>query len=143
MRAVYRWWATILFVAVVVQVGFAGYGAFYTAHKLDNHGVVNDDKFNHGFGLHTALGYLIFLGTIVLLILALISRVGRRRVLQSLGLVGLLMLQIVLAWISYNVPAIGFFHPVNALVIFALTGFLASTEWRMRSAAPMTQPAVT
>ena len=34
LRAVYRVWAMLLFVAVIVQVGAAGYGAFYAAHKV-------------------------------------------------------------------------------------------------------------
>ncbi|CAN5737994.1 hypothetical protein BH20ACT14_BH20ACT14_17670 [soil metagenome] len=28
MRALYRIWATLLFILVIVQVGLAGYGAF-------------------------------------------------------------------------------------------------------------------
>jgi hypothetical protein len=131
---VYRWWAAIVFLAVVVQVGFAGYGAFYVAHKVDK-GVVNQSKFDDGFGLHAAFGYLVVLGGLLLLVIALISRVGKRRTLQTLGLVGLLIAQVLLAWIGFGVPAVGALHPINALAIFALSGYLASTEWRMKTTA--------
>ena len=139
MRTVYKWWALIVFLAIVVQVGFAGYGAFYVAHKVDK-GVVNESEFEDGFGLHAGLGYLVVLGGLILLLLALAARVGKRRTLQTLGLFGLLILQVLLAWIGFGVPAVGFFHPINALAIFAFTGYLASTEWRMRNDAPVADP---
>ena len=31
MKTVYKWWAGLLLVMVVLQVGFAGYGAFFLA----------------------------------------------------------------------------------------------------------------
>jgi phosphoglycerol transferase MdoB-like AlkP superfamily enzyme len=142
MRTVYRWWAAIVFLAVVVQVGFAGYGAFYVAHKVDK-GVVNESKFEDGFGLHSGFGYLVVLGGLVLLLLALAARTGKRRTLQSLGLFVLLIAQVLLAWIGFGVPAVGFFHPVNALAIFAFSGYLASTEWRMKDAALVAEPSTT
>ena len=143
MRTVYRWWAAIIFLAVVVQVGFAGYGAFYVAHKVDK-GVVNEDKFSDGFGLHAGFGYLVVLGGLVLLLLALAARVGKRRTLQSLGLFALLIVQVLLAWIGFGVPAVGALHPINALAIFAFAGFLVSTEWRMKkAAAPVAEPPAT
>jgi hypothetical protein len=142
MRAVYRVWATIVFLAIVVQVGFAGYGAFYVAHKVDK-GVVNESKFEDGFGLHAGFGYLVVLGGLVLLLIALAARVGKRRILQTLGLFGLLIVQVLLAWIGFGVPAVGALHPINALAIFAFAGYLASTEWRMKSAAPVAEPPAT
>ena len=36
MRAAYKWVATLTLVAVICQIGFAGYGAFYAAHKIDD-----------------------------------------------------------------------------------------------------------
>jgi hypothetical protein len=34
------------------------------------------------------------------------------------------------------VPAVGFLHPVNALVIFSLLGWIVSDEWRRRAPTP-------
>jgi hypothetical protein len=41
------------------------------------------------------------------------------------------------------VPAIGFFHPVNALVIFLIAGWLALTEWRRTDTDTTAAPATT
>lgn len=133
MRTVYRWWATIVLLAIVVQVGFAGYGAFFVAHKVDK-GIVNETKFEDGFGLHAGFGYLVVLAGLILLVLALVGRVGKRRTLQTLGLAGLFILQVLLAWIGFGVPAVGALHPINALALFAFTGYLVSSEWRMAKA---------
>ncbi len=138
MRNVYKWWATIVFLAVVVQVGFAGYGAFFVAHKVDK-GVVNQSKFDDGWGFHSGFGYIVVLGGLILLLLALAARVGKRRTLQTLGLFGLLILQVILAWIGFGVPAVGALHPINALAIFALIGYLVSTEWGRKTSAPVVE----
>src|SRR6266540_592243 len=107
MRTVYRWWATIVLLGIVVQVGFAGFG------------------------------YLVVIGGLVLLMIALAGRVGKRRILQTLGVFGLLIVQVLLAWIGFGVPAVGALHPINALAIFAFTGYLVGTEWRMKRATPV------
>ena len=48
----------------------------------------------------------------------------------------LVAIQIVLAWISESVKGVGVLHGLNALVVFALTGYLAGEAWRARRAAP-------
>jgi hypothetical protein len=131
MRAVYRYWSWLVFLAVVVQVGFAGYGAFSVAGDVED-ASVDEDMFADAFGPHAALGYLVVLSSSILLILAAIAR---HRVKQSAILFGLLILQVLLAWFGFESPFIGFFHPVNALVIFALSGSIAFTEWQARKAA--------
>ena len=62
-----------MFLAIVVQVGLAGYGAFSVAGDVDK-ATVNEDQFGDAFGLHIALGYLAVLAGLVLLILALLAR---------------------------------------------------------------------
>jgi hypothetical protein len=37
---------------------------------------------------------------------------------------------VILAWIGFEVPWIGFFHPINAMAIAGLSGFIAMTEFR-------------
>ena len=39
LRAIFKYWSALIFVAVIVQIGAAGYGAFYAAHKLDGQGL--------------------------------------------------------------------------------------------------------
>lgn len=136
MQTVYRWWAWLVFLAVLVQVGFAGYGAFYVAGKVDDN-PVTEDNFEDGFGLHLGLGYLIVLLVLVFLLLGFAARVGRSRLIKNAVLFGLLILQVLLAWVGYEVAAIGFFHPVNALLIVGLSGSMAWESWRGRSSEPV------
>jgi len=126
MSAVYKYLAGIVFLAVVVQVGFAGYGAFSVAGDVDG-GVVDEKRFEDVFGLHAGFGYLVLLLGLILMIVALIAR---HRIKHSVVLFVLLIVQMLLAWVGFEVAWIGFFHPINALLIAGLSGMLAMTEWR-------------
>ncbi len=127
LRAIHRYWIQILVLAVIVQIGAAGYGAFYADTNLGdaNSSTITQKQFDHGFGVHTALGYLILLGAVLLFLLASAARLGRRRVLLTLVLPLLVILQVALAIVGGSSPAVGFFHPVNALVILGYVGYLA------------------
>lgn len=131
MAAVYKYLAGLVFLAVLVQIGFAGYGAFSVAKDTDG-GTVNEDRFEDVFGMHAGFGYLVILLGLILLVVALIAR---HRIKHTLILFGLLILQLILAWIGFEVPWIGFFHPINAMVIAGLTGFITMTEFRPRTPA--------
>ncbi len=136
LRVAYRVWAAALFLAVVVQIALAGYGAFYAAKKTSgDHDVMTHAQFDHGFSAHDGLGYLIFVGSVVLLALALGARLGRSAVLMALATAVLVVVQIALALAGESVPAIGVLHPLNAFVIAGITGRIAHLAWR-REAAP-------
>jgi hypothetical protein len=147
LATIYRYWITLLFLAVVAQIAGAAYGAFYTAQKLsdqkgsDEHKLISEKVFDHGFGFHIAFGYFIFLGAVVLLLLALAARLGKRRILFALAVPIDVALQIVLAWVSESVHAVGILHGINALVIFSLTGYLAGEAWRGRRSMERMQAA--
>jgi hypothetical protein len=144
LATVYRYWLTLLFIAVVAQIAAAAYGAFYAAQKLgdqkgsDEHKLINAKVFDHGFGFHTGFGYLIFLAAIVLFLLALAARLGKRRVLFALAVPVAVAVQIILAWASESVHAIGILHGLNALVVFSLVGYMTGQAWRVArtTAAP-------
>ena len=129
LRTIHRYWLALLTLAIVVQVGAAGYGAFYAADKTDP-GPMTTKQFDHGFSFHAGFGYFIFLGGIVLLLLALGARLGKRGVLRNLAVLVLLAVQIVLAWIGSGTPAVGVLHPINAFLILGLVGSLAYEAWR-------------
>ena len=140
-RTIYRYWITILFVAVIAQIAGAAYGAFYSADKLNSQSgpdegrTISETVFDHGFGFHTGFGYLIFLGAVLLLVFALLARLGKRGVLFALAVPLLVALQIVLAWISEAVHGVGILHGLNALVIFGVTGYLTGEAWRAHRAS--------
>jgi heme A synthase len=139
-RGIYRIWATILTAAVVVQIFFAGFGAFDTADKASN-GTVDENSFEDSFGVHIGLGYLIFLGTLVFLLISFGTR-DRRRIYRALGVVGLLVLQILLAWTGSGVPYVfGGLHPLNAFVILAFLASITYREWKGRAATAEAEPA--
>ena len=146
-RTIYRYWITLVWLAVVAQICAAAYGAFYTADKLssqsgpDESKTVSETVFDHGFSVHSALGYLIFLGTLVLLVIALIARLGKPRIWLVVAVPVAVAVQIVLAWISEGVHGVGVLHGLNALVIFALTGYLTGQAWRAHRADPAAAPA--
>ena len=143
MRTIYAVWSWILFAIVVVQVGLAGYGAFYAANKLSDEGsTIDEDVFFDGFIAHALFGYIAILAGLIFMVIGLIAGIGRWRLGTHGLLFGLLVLQFVLAILGFGVPAIGFLHPVNALLIFALSGTVAWREWRLRKEGPDLAPAV-
>jgi heme A synthase len=150
VKTVYRFWITIIWLAVVAQIAGAAYGAFYSAQKLgdqsgsDEQKTISEKAFDHGFAFHNGFGYLIFLAAVLLLLIALAARLGKRRVLWALAVPVLVAVQIVLAWISEGVHAVGILHGFNALVIFGLTGYLTGEAWREKralNAEPVAAPA--
>jgi hypothetical protein len=128
LRTIYRFWAALVFLAVLVQVGAAGYGAFNAADKADP-GPLTEDQFSSGFDFHDGFGYLIFLAVIVLALLAVGGRFGRRLTVMNLVLLALLVVQVLLAWGGESTPAIGIFHPINAFLIVGLSGRLSYEAW--------------
>ena len=139
MEVVYRVWAAIVTAAVLLQIGFAGYGAFYVANKVDD-APINDDTFMDGWGLHSGFGYLVILLGLVFVLVALAARVGRPRVLRTLGLFGLMILQMLLAWFGFEFPFIGVFHPINAFLILGLSASLTYEAWRGRGRVEAVAP---
>jgi hypothetical protein len=146
LRAVFRYWISIVALAVVAQIAFAGYGAFYAADKVSDSSI-NEDTFEDGWGLHIGFGYLLFFATLLAVILALLARPGKRPVLMTVGAAVLVFVQIALAQIGEKVPAVGALHPLNAFIILGLIGALAGSQWREKKmgmgshAAPAPPPA--
>jgi len=131
MRAVYRWWTAIVFAAVLLQIAFAGYGAFYVVDKADKNGkTISHHGIDHGWALHSAFGSIVILLGILLLIIAYLAKVDRPLKRWS-GIIALLMvIQLFLAVAGGAWAPLGFLHPLNALAIAATTGMLARREWK-------------
>jgi hypothetical protein len=128
VRAAFKYLVGLLFVGVIAQIGLAGVGAFHTVSKNDD-GPLAKEKAGDWFGPHAAVGYLLVLLSLLLLLVALAARDGRLRRGAAL-LFGLMIVQVLLAWLGGGVWALGFLHPINALAIFAFSGMLAASEWR-------------
>ena len=102
--------ACLFLACVVIQVFLAGLGVFAGAQNFD---------------VHRNFGYLFGWLTIVMLVLALAGRLGRRWIGLSGLLLVLFALQSVFVALRPVMPAAAALHPVNALVIFAVAGTMA------------------
>jgi NADH:ubiquinone oxidoreductase subunit 3 (subunit A) len=139
-RTIYRYWVAVIFLGVIVQVGLAGYGAFYAADKADP-GPLSNDTFDHGWAPHSAWGSILGLLALILLVIALVARFDSHLRNWNIILFVLFLLQVlVLAPIGSSVPALGWLHPINALAIFGISGFLAHRAWRGWDSAPDPAP---
>ena len=120
MRQVHAAVAWLLVGAIVVQVWLAG----TAIPQLGGTG---------NFETHRNVGYLIGLVTLVLLLTALPTGLGRRRIGQSAGLLGLFVIQSSLPYMG--IAAIEALHPVNAVLMFGLAFLYARAVWRERTLA--------
>jgi hypothetical protein len=136
LRAIYKYWATLLVVGIVVQIGFAGYGAFFASSRLeDKSDTLGHEAFDHAWRFHVGWGYIVVYATVVLFLLGLIARIGRPRIWFALGLAVAGIVQMFLAYLGEDHPNAGFLHPLNAFVILGLAGQIAAHAWR-ESRAP-------
>jgi hypothetical protein len=122
MRQVHAWMAWVFVASIVVQVFLAG----LAIPQLGG---------NSSFVTHRDFGYLIGLLTLILLVAAIASRAGRRRIGQASGLLGLYVVQSVLPLLDPGLPILAALHPVNALVMFGLGVWYARAVWRERDVA--------
>ena len=105
LRLAYKFWMSLIVVAIVVQIGAAGYGAFHDSNHLKDDGDVFTHKgFEDGWDFHTGLGWLIVYAILIALILALLARVGRPRIWFQLGLAVAGVLQVVFALAGEDQP---------------------------------------
>ena len=123
MRTAFRIVASLTSLAVIVQVGLAGYGAYNAIDTSDHTKTSIENGFDpHGIG-----------GTVVLalmLILLIVALVARHQIRIAAILLGLGVVQLLLAWGASGAAWVGFFHGVNALAIAGIAGSLAGNEWR-------------
>jgi len=119
--------AAVLFVAaILVQVFLAG------AALLQLGG-------NGDFGTHIDFGYTaVGLAALVVVVTAVIARVGGRRIGISVLLLVLYIVQTLLPAFKQDLPAVAALHPVNAALLFALATWFAWTAWRDRAGTTAT-----
>jgi hypothetical protein len=123
LRQVHAVVAVVFVGAIVVQVFLAG----LAIPQLGGNG---------NFDTHRGFGYLIGLITLVLVITAAVAQMGRRRILQSLGFLGLYVVQSSLPFMDESgLPVAAALHPVMALVMFGLGAVYLRQVWRERNVA--------
>lgn len=111
-RAAFVITAWLFLACVVVQFFLAGLGVFAGSSN---------------FELHRNFGYLFGWLTLLLLILGIAGRVGRRFVGPAAVILVLFALQSVFIALRADVPVAAALHPVNGLAIF-LVAYLVATR---------------
>jgi hypothetical protein len=115
-RTGYRWLLVVFLLAVAVQIFLAGLGVFSFG---------NGDRAggNHAFSAHQGLGFALAGASILLLVLAIVSRAGR----LALWLAGALvvqtcLLQSLLDGLADNTAVFGGLHALDGVLIAASAG---------------------
>jgi hypothetical protein len=135
LRQAFKYLTSLLFLAVVVQVGFAGYGAFNAIDKADKGGTITKKTIENGFDPHGVIGTVIIVVMLLLAISAAAGRVGSLYVKWAVGLLVLGLLQMLFAYLGTKSAAVGgFLHGINALAIYAGAAVLAHRAWTQRPA---------
>ena len=129
---------TVFLLGVLVQFFLVGVGLFgmKDGNTIDNANSLNPHR---DFGFILADG-----GAILMLVLVLLAWPARRLLGAWILLAVLAFLQPMLA--DFHHQWVGMFHPVNALLLAALSGRLAGYAWQTRKreepqTAPATAPA--
>ena len=114
---------TVFFLGVVAQFFLVGYGLFAMKHGATIDNAKSLDP-------HRGLGWILSeFGSILMLILVLLAWPARRLLGAWILLCVLAFVQAILAASGYHHWGLGMFHPVNAIILLALSGRLAHYAW--------------
>ena len=140
MRATYRVLAGLVAIGVVLQAMLIALAWFTVISDMDD-GLVIDKNYdgNTGHMLHGQFGMMVIpLLALLLLIVSFFAKVPGG-VRWALYVVGLVALQIVLAFLSFGAPVLGLLHALNAFAILAVAA-LASRRAAAAPAVAATKP---
>jgi hypothetical protein len=124
--AIHHGVAWLLVFGVFVQIFLAGLGVFAGGQN---------------FATHRDFGYTLTFLPVVLLVTALLARLGRRHAVVPAVVVGLFILQSLLVAMRDDASGIAALHPVNGVVILLAALWIARDRWAA-SRAPTAPPAV-
>jgi hypothetical protein len=139
MRSVYRVLAGLVAIGVLVQAMSVALGWFTAIKDMDDGQVIDKNSdLNFGQSLHGTVGMLVIpILALLLLIVSFFAHVDGG-IKWALFVVGLVVLQIVLAFVSFGAPIVGALHGLNA---FALLGVASMAARRAATApAPAAEP---
>ncbi|MGY1618772.1 hypothetical protein ACI797_18690 [Geodermatophilus sp. SYSU D00691] len=125
MRQTYRVLAGLIALGVVLQAASVAFGWFEVISEVDEGAVFDENtEFNLGQVLHGVVGLIVI--PALSLILLIVSFFAVKQVPHGrtwAGIVfGAVVVQVVLAFVSFGLPAIGALHGINAFVIAGAAG---------------------
>jgi hypothetical protein len=137
VKQTYRVLAGLIALGVLVQAAAIAFGWFDAIHDVDN-GLVIDENYdgNAGHILHGIVGlYAIPLLGLVLLIVSFFAAKEVPGARKWAGIVfGLIILQVVLAFVAFAAPLVGALHGLNALAVLGTAGRAAALTREARPA---------
>ncbi len=141
MRSTYRVLAYLISALVVVQAATIAYGWFAVLGELDGGGVFDkNSEGNVGHMLHGIIGMMVLpLAGLIFLIVSFFARIPGGVKFAAITL-GLIVLQVVLAFAAFGAAVVGTLHGMNAFAIVAVSVIAASRlarEARVDAAAPV------
>jgi hypothetical protein len=122
VKQAHAWLAWAFVAAIVIQVFLAG----LAIPQLGGNG---------NFETHLEFGYAIGFVALALVVAAAAARVGRRRMLQAVGILVLYIIQTILPNLDPGLSIAAALHPLNAMFLFVLSIWYARQAWRERTAA--------
>ncbi|HEV7707772.1 MAG TPA: hypothetical protein VGP16_06220 [Asanoa sp.] len=131
MRALFIWLSRLIALAVVLQVLFVAWGAFDIFKNAgDGVAYTEDTDANIGQMLHSVVGMMVI--PALALIFGIVSFFAKvpGGVARAWITVGLVVLQIVLAFVSFSAPVVGMLHALNAFAIAGIAGVAGSRASR-------------
>ncbi|WP_112248315.1 hypothetical protein [Kribbella monticola] len=124
MKATYRVLAMLIAAGVVLQAMFIAF-AWFTAIKDMDDGLVIDKNYdgNIGHTLHGQVGMMVIpILALLLLIVSFFAHLAGG-VKWAAIVFGLVVLQIVLAFLSFAAPAVGALHGLNAFAVLGTAAY--------------------
>ena len=139
MRAVYRVLAMLIAIGVVIQAAAIAYALFDILHKTDDGQVFTKDSDNAGIALHAVVGEMIVpLICLLLLIVSFFAGIPGGVKWAAITF-GVMVLQVVLAYVSFPAPIVGTLHAINAFALAAVAS-LAMRQARVAGTPQASTP---
>lgn len=125
MRVAYQWLARLIALGVLLQMAFIAFGTFDIFNTVEDGRAFTGerDDYNAGQMLHAVFGEMVIpLLALLLLIVSFFAKVPRG-VPLALAVLGLVVLQFLLALLSFEAPVVGLLHGINAFAIAGVAGY--------------------
>jgi hypothetical protein len=153
MRGVYRFFAGLIALEVLVQAGAVVYGVFGLRHWVEGGATLTKSTFDEGsdvsfrglggLALHGMNGMMIIpVLALLFLIVSFFAKVPKG-ILWALAVLVLVVIQVTLGLAAPDTPILGALHGINALLLFstAVMAFVRSKATAVVAAPPAGQPA--
>lgn len=140
MKGVYRALAFLVSLGVLVQAGSIAYGWFQVINEVEAGTLttLGEEMRNAGHVVHGTNGMMVI--PIIALLLLIVSFFARipGGVKWAAIVFGLVVLQVVLAFVAFGLPIVGALHGINALAILAASGYAGGRVRRSGTAGART-----